>query len=167
MSGICFKMPPLTKVDAFQDWASYLDYLYNLYMDDFIYNNVYFRGVPVKTFTNLEYNGKQQTFNHITTEGSRDRLYNYLRCERYKWIKAMIEEKACENCEDLAIWPEVRRKKHNILIWCRKTNFVVVLEKRKTDYYLITAYCVTYPNKERDLRMSYNRHRIKNQSRLP
>lgn len=160
-------MPNLIDINDFDnDWSLYLDYIYQLYLEEFFYNTVFHKGVPVKTFTNLEYNGKQATFNHITTKGSRDRLYNTLRCERYEWIKAMIEGKRCEKCEDIAIWPEKKGKKHRVLIWCKKTNFLIVLEKRKTEFYLITAYCVIYSNKERDLRHSYNRYKAKNQSRL-
>lgn len=167
MNDDCSKMPRLIKMNEFNnDWNLYIDYLYDLYLEEFFYETVFYKDAPVKTFTNLEYNGRQKTFNHITTEGSRDRLYNSLRCERYKWIKAMIEGNACNNCSDIAIWPEKRKKKQNILIWCRNTNFLVVLEKRREEYYLITSYCVIYPNKERDLRISYNRYKTKNQSRL-
>lgn len=167
MNDNCNKMPKLTTMDEFeQNWNSYLDHLYELYLGDFFYNTVKYKNLPIKTFTNLEYNGKQSTFNHITTKGSKDRLYNSLRCERYSWIKAIIEGESCIDCEDLAIWEENVKKKKRVLIWCRKTNFIIVLENRKDAYYLITAYCVIYPNKERDLRKSYNNYKSKNQSRL-
>lgn len=166
-NSICTKMPPLIKIEKFNNnWDQYLDYIYDLYIEDFFNNTLFYKGLPVKTFTNLEYNGKQETFNHITTKGSRDRLYNSLRCERYKWIKTMLEGETCENCESMAIWPVKKGKKHRTLIWCRKTNFLIVLEKRKNAFYLITAYCVIYPNTERDLRQSYNRYLTKNRSRL-
>lgn len=167
MNNTCSKMPHLITIDEFnQDWNSYLEYLYILYIEEFFNNTVFYKGLPIKTFTNLDYNGKQETFNHITTKGSKDRVYNTMRCERYKWIKAMIEGITCNDCCDLAIWEEVKKKKKRTLIWCRKTNFVIVLEKRKHEYYLITAYCVIYPNKERDLRDSYNKYNTKNRSRL-
>jgi len=167
MSGICPRMPDLIKIDEFDnDWNKYLDYLYSLYLNDFFYNTVYFNGLQVKTFTQLQYNCKQETFNHITTQGSNDRLYNLLRCERYNWIKTIIEGKICYVCDEIAIWEERRKKKQYTLIWCRSTNFLIVLKKRKECYYLTTAYCVTYPNKERDLRISYNKFIEKNRSRL-
>jgi hypothetical protein len=167
MDNTCSEMPHLITIDEFnQDWNSYLKHLYTLYLEEFFYNTVFYKGLPIKTFTNLDYNGKQETFNHITTKGSKDRVYNTMRCERYKWIKAMIEGTTCNNCYDLAIWEEVKKKKKRTLIWCRKTNFVIVLEKRKNEYYLITAYCVIYSNKKGDLMDSYNKYNAKNRSRL-
>ncbi|KGG81062.1 hypothetical protein Y919_02505 [Caloranaerobacter azorensis H53214] len=142
-----------------------MNHLYELYLEDFFYNKVYYKGMPVKTFTNLNYNGKQQSFEHITTKGSKDRIYNVLRCERIKWIKKIIES-LCNGCDNIATWQEKHKNKYRIIIWCQKTDFVIVLERRKNEYYLITAYCVIYENKRKDLRKKYIKYITKDRSRL-
>lgn len=51
-----------------------------------------------------------------------------------------------------------RKNKINIIIWCKSTDFVVVLEQRKNEYYLITAYKVIYGNKRIDLEKNYKKY---------
>lgn len=167
MDNVCDKMPALIKLEDFNnDFNEHLEYIYKLYLSDFQENDTYYKGKKVKTFTELGYNLKQKTFNHITTENNQqDRLYNLLRMERYHWIKKIIEGDSCQRCDELAVFKDRKGNKENILIWCRQTDFLVVLEKRKNDYYLITAYVIQYSNKRKELESKYTKFICKNQNR--
>jgi DNA-binding transcriptional MerR regulator len=160
---ICEYLPPIIPFKNYNnDWDTFLEDLYKIYLNDFYNIVVKYKNLPVKTFTALDYNGKQQTFNHITTKGSNHRLYNQLRCERIRWIKALIENDNCRKCNHFASWPEKEKNKIRILIWCRKVDFLVVLEQRKDYYNLITAYKVIYDKKRNELIKKY----IKSRNRL-
>lgn len=109
MENICEKMPPIIPISHFNNnWEKYLKYLYNIYLDTFFNNSVIYKNVKIKTFTELNYQGMQQSFEHITTKGSRDRLYNEERCARIMWIKPIIEG-LCDNCSNIAIWKEKKK----------------------------------------------------------
>jgi len=153
----CPQMPPLVMMT--NGWAEYLDILYVEYLSEFINNSTYHRELKVKTFTQLEYNMKQATFNHLTTKGSKNRLYNEKRCQKYKWIKPMIEGN-CGACMSFRYFPDLdwNKKWKRFIIWCDKYDFVIILEKRDNCYMLITAYCVIYDDKRIQLERKYQKY---------
>lgn len=166
MSETCINMPPLTLMSDFNnDWKTYMNHLYQIYLNNFFNGEVRYNNNKIKTFTNLNYEGHQQSFEHITTKGSKDRLYNEARCERLQWIKPILEG-ACRDCGDILTWKERDRGKLNIVIWCKSTDYVIILEQRGNDYYLISAYKVIYSNKRSDLEKHYQEYIQKNQNRL-
>ncbi|OQB54107.1 MAG: hypothetical protein BWX97_00083 [Firmicutes bacterium ADurb.Bin146] len=156
MTNVCTSLPQLISLNSFANWKEFYNYIYKLYLDDFFNNTVYFDNKPIKTFTDLNYDLKQESFEHITTKGSNDRLYNESRSQRILWVKAILESKICRVCKDYAIWPEKDRNKIRYVIWCKTVDFVVIIEQRDNYYQLISAYCVIYPNKRDDLEKKYN-----------
>lgn len=155
---LCNNMPELVKLNNNETWNEYLDKLYAIYLNDFFHNDISFEGKIVKTFTQLEYNMKQQSFNHITTKGSNNRLYNEKRCQRIKWIKPLIEG-SCKSCKYYRRFPDfMGNNKKRVILWCEHCNFIVILEERKSNYVLISAYCIVYDKKRRELEKKYDRH---------
>lgn len=161
MTKICPNMPACILLeDCDNDWNKYLDLLYREYLKDFSDENLIHKGNRVKTLTELDYTMRQQTFNHITTKGSFDRLYNKQRCERLKWIRPIIEGN-CDECATFYYFPDLNWKKgksRRYMLWCVDYDFVVILEQRNDVFFLITAYCIVYENKRKDLKNKYNQY---------
>jgi len=140
------------------DFNAYLKGLYNIYVTEIANANFTFHQKPLHVFTTLNYNLQHLTFEHITTKGSNDRLYNQNRCERIIWIKDILN-KICDGCADYRVfrdrsWKQDKKVARYIL-WCVKEDYVIVLEERATVVMLITAYCIVYSNKRRELNDKY------------
>ena len=132
----CSRMPELILLSDYDDWENYLEALYVEYKNDFYENETYHHSKPVKTFTELEYNLMQTTFNHITTKGGNDRLYNETRCQKIKWIKAILEG-FCGECDDIRDFLDLdwQKKNKRFIIWCIPFDFVIILEERGNSFF--------------------------------
>lgn len=129
---------------------------------DFVRNKTYLNGLPV--FVNSgEITCKNDTFWHITSKGTgrhippdykEERVRCTKRCERIKWCKAVIEN---SSNEFVNFWEEKNKNKIRVHIHLRlseldanESDYLVVLEKRKTHFLLITTFCLeTMRDKEK------------------
>ena len=159
MSAHCSNLSPLIYQKDDQSFGEYLKDLYRVYFEEIAEEDFKFNGKPVKVFTELNYNLQHQTFEHLTTKGSKDRLYNSKRCKRLMWIKDILKN-VCAGCCEYRVfldtkWTKPNRKRH--IIWCVKEKYVIVLEEREKEVYIITAYCLLYKSKEEQLEKEYNK----------
>lgn len=140
----------------------YILHVRNIFESDFVLNKTYFNGLQV--IVNFEdLTSKSDTFWHITSKGTgrrippdykEERIRCSKRCERIKWCKAVIENSTNEfvNC-----WEEKNKNKIRVHIHLRlseldvnEPDYLVVLEKRKTHFLLITTFCLeTIRDKEK------------------
>lgn len=147
----CKNLSPFIAFDDNSVTREYLDELYPIYYKEIANGNLKFKGKPVNVFTELNYELKHQTFEHITTKGNTDRTYNLERCKRILWIRDILSN-VCKDCQNYEIIKEVKGKKERYVIWCVQEDYVIVLEKRKDEFFLITAYCVIYDTKRNELK---------------
>ena len=158
----CEKLSELIPMEDGENFNAYLSRLYPIYKNAIADNNFVFRGKPVKVFTTLNFNLQHQTFEHLTTKGNQDRLYNVERCERLKWIHDILSN-CCNGCADYRVFQDTNwkphRKERRFIIWCVKEDYVIILEERERDYMLITAYKILYDNKRNDLETLFNKSR--------
>ncbi|MGH2331135.1 hypothetical protein [Thermoanaerobacter mathranii] len=158
----CSNLPDLVQ-NNFQDTNEYLNYIYQLYLNDFSDQLTYYNGKPVKTAKSLSYNLRETTFEHIVTEKYQGkRIYDMERCKRIKWVKYLLMNPICQKCSYLRCF---REKAKRVIIWCTKVDYVIVLDDRKDHYFLVTAYYVKYENKRRELQYKANLFVHKNRSR--
>lgn len=138
-------------------WEEYLQKLYASYRSEIFEKPLFYKGEKIIFNTDLNYNLRHETFEHITTKGSVNRLYNQSRCEKMLWICALLAGK-CQGCygyydfEDL----EYKGRHKRFIIWCKPEQYVIILEKMNGGYMLISAYCVVYKDKVDDLHRKLN-----------
>ncbi|WP_027640094.1 hypothetical protein [Clostridium cadaveris] len=156
----CEKLPELIELDDYSGvWEEYENELYNIFKSSFIDTKQYFQGKPIGIFTEAMYHGKEKTFWHIISEGNNeyDRNPELRRCERIAWIKPLIELLICDKCTSIYKWKNKHRnKKYRYKLWCKKTNFIVILEERNKCFMLITAYIVKYKHSIEKLEKEYS-----------
>ena len=158
----CQNLPALIE-NNFKTLEEYLNYLHQLYLDDFSNQTTYYNGKPIKTAKSLSYNLRETTFEHLVTEEYKGkRIYDDERCKRIKWIKHIIDNCTSSHCPYLRCF---REKKNRVIMWCTRVDYIIVLDDRKNHYFLVTAYCVKYENKRRELQKKANSYTHKNRSR--
>lgn len=153
----CEKLPPIIPLES-TGMQNYLSDLYRVYQEQIANGSFTFHNKPIHVFTSLNHNLQHQSFEHLTTKGSGDRLYNVRRCERLPWIKSILEGN-CNSCEEFLIFQDKnwhgKKNTKRYVLWCPKEDYVIILEEREKEVMLITAYCVLYENKRNDLRKMY------------
>lgn len=147
---------------SFNKEHDYILYIRDIFESDFIRDKTYFNGLQVIVNSGV-IASNSDTFSHIISQGTgklippdykEERTLCPKRCERIKWCKAVIENSSDKfvNC-----WEEKNKNKIRIHIHLRlseldanEPDYLVVLEKRKTHFLLITTFCLeTIRNKEK------------------
>ena len=127
-----------------------VDKAYKIYKREISDNpEITFNHLPVKVTKQLDYNLKEQTFEHIVSRDMKARLYDLNRLDKIPWISYII--KCCNtNCPNCVV---INDRKNDYIIWCKNENYIIVLERRtdkitcKEYFYLKTAYPVIYKDK--------------------
>lgn len=143
-----------SKLDINDVRTESVDRAYIIYKKEISNNtSLTFRSLPVKVSKQLDYNLKEQTFEHIVSRNMEARLYDSNRLNKIPWISHILL-RCNTNCPNYVV---INDRKKDYIIWCKNENFVIVLEQRmdkntRRDYfYLKTAYPVIYPDKLKQL----------------
>jgi hypothetical protein len=124
-------------------WEDFLEAVYQAFRDDFVASPpTQFDGKRFSLKRYPESAGKEATFWHCISEGEDEanRLPDLRRCERIRWIRAIMDADA----EHIHRWEN--RRRHNetrILLALPDFSYVVILADRGPYVMLWTAYCVT------------------------
>lgn len=144
------------------DWEAYINAVYENFKSDFLDNIIYFRGMRISVKKEPMLQEKEAGFWHITSEGEKEeeRTPDFRRCERIRWIRAIIE-----NSQEpiVKVWENERNGKKRICLWLEEHKYLVILEKREKYIVLWTAYLVTRKHTEVKLRKEYNEYTTKQQ----
>ena len=154
MNDSCW-IPNMELLDDYNnDWKIYQSALYGIFKHDFVDSHPFFKKirVSIKHYP-IEY-GKEEAFFHTTCKdytGNGERVPDLRRCERIRWIRAFIENYDCDpsrgsNCNGVKVWGEPYKSNTRIHILLEEEKYMVVLEKRKGYYLLITAFYFDYQN---------------------
>lgn len=124
--------------------------MYGIYLDDFVYSELFFMGKKVIINNSIVRNkqegyfvNKQKSFDHIVTRENKysgKRQYDKDRANKIHWIKVIIEnymhplikffEKVDKNGDK------------NILLWYEDKSYVVILREKQPNLFFVTGYCV-------------------------
>lgn len=148
MSDNCW-LPNLELFDDYNNvWNNYQDALYNIFKNDLVDNPPSFDGRKVKIrWQPIEYD-KPEAFFHVTCQDYRkdgERLPDFRRCERIRWVKAFIknykcDSSLCDSCEGVKVWNEPYQNKNRVHILLEEERYMVVVEPREAYCLLITAF---------------------------
>lgn len=149
------ELPGLIELSQFGgNFASYLEAVYEIFVNDFVRNRPTFRGIRLGLKRHPVTDGKEATFWHMTSEGEdeQNRLPDLRRLERIKWPAFIINK---SEHPYLKVWENTRGTKTNILILHEHENYVVIL--RKVNDYLLpwTAYLIEYNSRKRKFIKEY------------
>lgn len=123
------------------NFEKYFEAVYTIFKHDFIKKQPLYddKKVTVRRYPEVE--GIHRTFYHITHEGEDEsnRIPDLRRMERIKFPKFVIEN--CPHFE-LYIWEKKFGKDIRIHVLNEKEQYIVVFEKRKSYFILITAFYI-------------------------
>lgn len=142
-------LPKLELSDDYDNnWEKYQEALYEIFKYDFIFSKPNFEGIPVNIRKHpIEY-GKEEAFFHVTCQDymkNGERVPDFRRCERIRWVKAFIENyncdsSQCEECEGVKVWSEPYKNTTRVHMLLEEERYIVVVERRNTYCLLITAF---------------------------
>lgn len=151
----CRWLTPLITFEQYgNDWEKYRKKLYEIFIRDFIKNNLYFENRKVQIRVNPKENGFEHAFIHLTCESldktgdPNNRIPDFRRCERLEWNREIIENYLCsDNCKKCRkiLYYEHYYKNHvRVNLVFADARFKVILEKRDKYILLITGYYIKY-----------------------
>lgn len=124
--------------------------IYGIYLNDFVYSDLFFEGKKIVVNTDIVRNkrdgyfvSKQKSFDHIVTRENKysgKRQYDKDRANRIHWIKVIIE-----NYQNplIKVFEKIDKNgDRNILLWYEGRSYVVILREKLPNMFLVTGYCV-------------------------
>lgn len=153
----CQLLPPVIEILDGQSYENYLDKLYLLFTIDFKNSQPLFKGKRVGCRRLPEVNGREEGFYHLTHKESRkdNRIIDFERAKRFPWNRKIIENYGCARdcCTAIKYWEESNGKTY---ILFEEERYVIILQKRKDYYVIITAFYLEYKNAIDKLLKKYN-----------
>lgn len=138
------------------DWSAYVEEIYQAFRAGFFIERVYFRGRRVSVRSEPRDQGKEAGFWHAISEGKEEinRTPDLRRCERVRWIRALIE---CPDKERVRVWEEMRGSDRRVHIALPDFSYLVVLADRGRYVLFITAFCVEHKHQRRKRRKAWEK----------
>ena len=152
---VCKWLSPIITLEQYNNnWEDYNSELYNIFLNDFIKNKIYYKGKKVEVRINPKQNNYEHAFIHLTcistkaTSDPNDRLPDLRRCERIKWNREIIENSNCKDncvgCKKVLYYEQYYKNNVRINLVFIDAKFKVILEKRDRYYLLITGYYIEF-----------------------
>ncbi|MCK9463992.1 MAG: hypothetical protein M0R80_30615 [Proteobacteria bacterium] len=138
------------------DWSSYVEKIHAAFFGDFFSHRVQFRGRPVNVRRDPRDQGKEAGFWHAVSEGKDEleRTPDLRRCERVRWIRAIIEHPVIQN---VCVWEEMRGSDRRIQLALTDFSYLVVLADRRSYVQFITAFCVEHERQRQKKKEAWKR----------
>ena len=153
-------IPGLFEWESLSEWQNYDGELYAIFKRDWLDSSPKFMGLPVHVRYDPKWGDREEAYWHLTCrdydkkgKGPESRDPDLDRCKRIEWPRAFVEnylscgscdDNESESCSGVIVWKArsaKRRTRYKILH--QTERYIVVLERRKTYYMLITAYYIT------------------------
>ncbi|MFW2590666.1 hypothetical protein ACN5PC_01960 [Aliarcobacter butzleri] len=149
--------------------------LYEYFCEDFIDNKTYLNSniyINPRTYKKDKETGKEIDFWHLTTrentytkkEGKKfikvkERLPDYRRSERLRWIKKIIEN---HTIDDIKLFYHQESNEHKdirLYLWLEDYDFVVILQKLgKSSSFLVTSFYIDRDGKREEYLKRYDNY---------
>lgn len=159
MSDNKIKLPALIKLEDFNgDAKVYIENAYSIFERDFIKEQPVLFGKKVIIGKQKKENGKEMVFWHITSNdfgANYGRLPDMRRFEKIEWVAFVI--KNISKIDGLLYWDKQQKRAIRTYIYLEKDDFLIILEKTKRFYILITAFHVSYKGKKKQLLKDYKK----------
>ena len=169
----CKWLPKMVFYEDYNSWDEYQDTIYRIFCNDFKKTYPLLEGKRVKIRYNpIEY-GREEGFYHVTCQDYKkdgERVPDFRRCERIKWVRKFIENYKCNldecgECEGVKVWEEDYRGNPRVHILLEEERYMVVVEKREKYCLLITAFYFHYDHALRKKLFKFGEYRKKYQAK--
>lgn len=168
----CKWLPPINICHDLNNYKEYEVELYKIFRKMFFEDKVTFKGLQVKVKISPKYLKYENAFIHLTCKTMspnpkdlNDRDPDFRRAERLHWIKLIIEKypclEQCVDCEGLLLYEESFKGNENKIrtkIFFPKEQYIIILEKRKDYYELITAFYIDRGFNDRNINKYYKKY---------
>lgn len=145
--------------DYHNDWKTYEAAIYKIFRDDLINKRLLYKNMRVFVRRYPIIDGREEAFWHVTCKdynGTGDREPDFRRFERIRWIRAFII-----NYENVKVWTEPYHNRSRIHLLLDEEKYMVILEKRKNYYLLITAFYLDYDHALKEQLKHYDEYKDK------
>lgn len=145
--------------------------LYNYFLKYIYQGDLKLHGSNIKVFTTPVVDGKMQGFFHITTKVQKQFNMKIRMKEPRAFfinhIPKMIGNfekcSTCQNneCQKIKVWtaPYKNTKRTKLLYISEEYNYIIILEQKKNDWYLITSYLIEEKDYFRKILREYNKYK--------
>lgn len=147
------------------------DELYDYFIKNIYYGDLKINGMNIKVFTTPFEDNKMQGFFHLTTK-TQKKLGIKIRMKESRayfinYVAPMIKNYSkCPNCEDtkcnkIKIWtaPYKNAKRTKLLYSNDLYSYIIILEKKKSDMYIISSYLIDEPKYLQKVLKEYNEYK--------
>ena len=147
------------------------DELYDFFIKNIYNGDLKINGMNIKVFTTPFEDNRMQGFFHLTTKTQKKfgikirmkepRAYyiNYVA----PMIKNYLKCPSCKdsNCSKIKIWtaPYKNTKRTKLLYSDDLCSYIIVLEKKKNDMYIISSYLIDEPGYLKNVQKEYNKYK--------
>ena len=149
-------LPPMLSVNPWRHDT--FEIIYSVFEHDFKETQPAYKGKIVWFFPEVDA-GRESIFWHLThrnDEKTNERLPDMRRCERFPWVRAIID-----NSEEAEVLDWDYREGDGSIktyLWLRDFDFLVILKKYPDGKRrLITSYHIDFPHKRRKLEKKYRK----------
>ena len=146
-------LPEIIECENLVEWNSYLNKLYiEVFKPQFLENVPIFKGGRVLSRREPMDGEWEHGFTHMThvdlqhnSTDPNDRIPDLRRSERLNWVKRIIENYECSienDCGKILYWEEMYRGRVRCNLLFKDERFLIVLEKARNVYFLITSFYI-------------------------
>jgi hypothetical protein len=147
-------LPGLINTDGI--WDVVLLRLYSIFQKDFISDGCAYDGLPITWDHRKVDSPYEEGFWHLISKDdpmTYERLFDPRRAQKISWCKPCIVNWADVN---IKIWNIEEKGRIQVYIWLEHFDYLVILQKRKHSFFLVTAYHVGGDRTKIRLRTKYN-----------
>ena len=145
-------LPDLIRFEDYGgEWAGYEEALWGRFRQDFLIRSPRLDGLPVWIDRRLAANGKEKSFWHLTDAGGDvdgERVPDLRRCERIAWVRYVIEHVTSRR---VLSSEEKTSKGTRRRLTLDDYSYLVVLQRARTHFLLITAFYLEHEHTRRKL----------------
>jgi hypothetical protein len=151
--------PPLI-IDVNGEWEDILRRLYEVFKRDFKTSKTYHREDIVVYDNRImpDGHGMEEGFWHVITKGPVGRTLDTRRAERLSWAKPLMENHLAKNVKYWNYDTGTKEKGIRTYIWLQDKDYLIILQKKRSYYFWVTAFYVdSQKYKDELLRKYYQR----------
>ena len=146
-------LPDIIECQNLVEWNNYLNQLYSeVFKPQLIDDVPIFNGLKVLSRREPKDGEWEHGFTHMThvdlkhnSNDPNDRIPDSRRSERLNWVKRIIENFECakkSDCGKILYWEEMFRGRVRSNLLFEEERFLIVLEKARDVYFLITSFYI-------------------------
>ncbi len=161
MHHLPLQMPPLVSfANCDGDEDKIIQTAYEVFYQELLVALPKWRGQYVRILLQPTWRNKyEEGFKHCITAGdSNARELDMLRCERIRWIRAIIEADGHPSIDYFEVFTKGELRKH---LWYNE-EFLVVLAKRGAYHQFVTTFVTNWPRSKEEKRKQRDEWRRKN-----